>query len=69
MSVERRTTTIRTDALARVEGEGAMHVRVRDGAVEDVRLEIYEPPRMFEAMLRGRPYSDAPDFTSRICGI
>jgi sulfhydrogenase subunit alpha len=69
VSEERRTTTIRTDALARVEGEGAMHVRVRDGEVEDVRLEIYEPPRFFEAMLRGRPFADAPDFTSRICGI
>jgi coenzyme F420-reducing hydrogenase alpha subunit len=65
----RRTTTIRTDALARVEGEGAMHVRVRDGAVEDVKLEIYEPPRFFEALLRGRPLADAPDITSRICGI
>ena len=69
MSAERRTTTIRTDALARVEGEGAMHVRVRDGEVDEVRLEIYEPPRFFEAMLRGRAFADAPDFTSRICGI
>ncbi len=40
--------------LARVEGEGALHVRLRDGRVEDVRLRIYEPPRFFEAFLRGR---------------
>jgi coenzyme F420-reducing hydrogenase alpha subunit len=64
-----RTTTIKVGALARVEGEGALHVRVREGAVEDVRLEIYEPPRFFEAFLRGRPLTDAPDITSRICGI
>jgi sulfhydrogenase subunit alpha len=51
-------------ALARVEGEGAMHVRVRDGA-----LEIYEPPRFFEAFLRGRRYTEPPDITARICGI
>ena len=56
-------------ALARVEGEGAMHVRVRDGAVDDVRLEIYEPPRFFEAFLRGRAYTEPPDITARICGI
>lgn len=37
-------------ALARVEGEGAMHVCVRDGAVDQVRLEIYEPPRFFESL-------------------
>ncbi|MEU8925356.1 Ni/Fe hydrogenase subunit alpha [Kitasatospora sp. NPDC048545] len=56
-------------ALARVEGEGALHVSVRDGEVEDVRLRIYEPPRYFEALLRGRRYTEPPDLTSRICGI
>lgn len=61
--------TISVGELARVEGEGALHVRVRDGEVEDVRLEIFEPPRFFEALLRGRAATDAPDITSRICGI
>jgi coenzyme F420-reducing hydrogenase alpha subunit len=56
-------------ALARVEGEGAMHVRVRGGRVDDVRLEIYEPPRFFEAFLRGRRHTEPPDITARICGI
>ena len=64
---ERRT--IRTDYLARVEGEGAMTVRVADGAVEQVELQIFEPPRFFEAMLRGRSFREAPDITARICGI
>ena len=63
------TRTIATEYLARVEGEGAMRVVVRDGAVEDVEFRIFEPPRYFEAFLRGRLYSDAPDITSRICGI
>ncbi len=67
--MEGRTTTIKVGALARVEGEGALHVRVRGGHVEEVRLEIYEPPRFFEAFLRDRPLGDAPDITSRICGI
>ena len=44
------TRTIRTEALARVEGEGAMYVRIRGGEVEDVELRIYEPPRFFEAL-------------------
>jgi coenzyme F420-reducing hydrogenase alpha subunit len=55
--------------LARVEGEGAMHVRVEGGRVTDVRLEIYEPPRFFEAFLRGRSYTEPPDITARVCGI
>jgi sulfhydrogenase subunit alpha len=60
---------IRTEELARVEGEGGMAVRIRDRTVEEVRLEIYEPPRFFEAFLRGRDFREAPDITARICGI
>jgi sulfhydrogenase subunit alpha len=65
----RKTRTIKVDALARVEGEGALYVRMRDGSVEDVELRIYEPPRFFEAFLRGRDFKEAPDITARICGI
>jgi sulfhydrogenase subunit alpha len=56
-------------ALTRVEGEGALHVAISNGIVEDVRLNIYEPPRFFEALLRGRSYTEPPDLTARICGI
>jgi coenzyme F420-reducing hydrogenase alpha subunit len=63
------TRTLRTAALARVEGEGAMAVRIRDGRVEHVELRIYEPPRFFEALLRGRHFAEAVDITARICGI
>ncbi len=69
MSPARRTKTIKTDFLARVEGEGAMLVKVANGVVEDVQLKIYEPPRFFEAFLRGRGFTEAPDITARICGI
>src|SRR5688500_19307969 len=55
--------------LARVEGEGSLHVRLRDDRVEEVRLEIFEPPRFFEAFLRGRAFTEVPDITARICGI
>jgi coenzyme F420-reducing hydrogenase alpha subunit len=61
--------TIKTDFLARVEGEGAMRVVIHDGEVEEVELRIYEPPRFFEAFLRGRSFLEAPDITARICGI
>jgi sulfhydrogenase subunit alpha len=61
--------TLRVEALARVEGEGAMYVETRDGKVVDVQLNIYEPPRFFEAFLRGRAFTEPPDLTARICGI
>ena len=63
------TRTIKVDYLARVEGEGALYVRIKDNTVKDVKLKIFEPPRFFEALLRGRNYSEAPDITARICGI
>ncbi|HLJ68127.1 MAG TPA: Ni/Fe hydrogenase subunit alpha [Chloroflexota bacterium] len=63
------TKTIKVNYLARVEGEGSLYVRVKDGEVEDVALKIFEPPRFFEALLRGRAYTEAPDITARICGI
>ncbi len=61
--------TIKVDRLARVEGEGAFKVVVRDGVIQSAELSIFEPPRFFEAFLPGRDYSEAPDITSRICGI
>src|ERR1022692_2548024 len=65
----RSDRTLVTKGLARVEGEGAMYVRVSGGQVEEVRLDIYEPPRFFEAFLRGRAFTEPPDITARICGI
>ncbi len=60
---------IRVAALARVEGEGALTIRLRDGRVDDVQLRIFEAPRFFEAFLRGRSIAEVPDITARICGI
>jgi coenzyme F420-reducing hydrogenase alpha subunit len=60
---------VNVDYVARVEGEGAVSVKIRDGVLEDLQLKIFEPPRFFEALLRGRSYEEAPDITSRICGI
>jgi coenzyme F420-reducing hydrogenase alpha subunit len=60
---------ISVEYLARVEGEGSMRVKVVDDQIEDVEFSIFEPPRFFEAFLRGRPHTDAPDITARICGI
>ena len=63
------TRTIGVEGLARVEGEGSLRVVVHDGRVTDVALEIFEPPRYFEALLVGRHFTEAPDITARICGI
>ena len=63
------TRTIRVGNLARVEGEGALDLHISDGRVSSAQLDIFEPPRFFEAFLRGRGYAETPDIVARICGI
>jgi sulfhydrogenase subunit alpha len=63
------TKALKVDFLARVEGEGGLYVKLRGDTVLDVRFNIFEPPRFFEAFLRGRNFNEAPDITARICGI
>ena len=66
---ERRDISINVPVLARVEGEGAMEIEVRDGHITDLKLRIFEPPRLFEKFLEGRSYAEVPDIVARICGI
>lgn len=64
-----KTRTIRVDTLARVEGEGSLYIKLKGSQVQDVKLKIFEPPRLFEAFLRGRHFSEVSDIVARICGI
>lgn len=61
--------TFEVKALSRVEGEGALYIKLNGDQVEHVELNIYEPPRFFESFLRGRAIHEVPDITARICGI
>ncbi|MDR3473105.1 MAG: Ni/Fe hydrogenase subunit alpha [Devosia sp.] len=63
------TKTIKVDYITRVEGEGALDLEIADGRVTSAQLRIFEPPRFFEALLRGRGYVEVPDIVARICGI
>jgi len=64
-----RTVEVDVPSLARVEGDGALHIKVQGDEIVDLRLEIFEPPRFFEAFLAGRHFSEVPDIVARICGI
>jgi len=61
--------TINVSYLARVEGEGALELTIRNGRVTTANFSIFESPRFFEAFMRGRRGAEAPDITARICGI
>src|SRR4030042_2885304 len=64
-----KSKIIKVDYLARVEGEGSLYLKIKGDRVAEARLKIFEPPRFFEAFLKGRLFSEAPDLTARICGI
>jgi len=64
-----KARNLKVDVLTRVEGEGALDLKIKNGVLHDVKLRIYEPPRFFEALLVGRRFDEAPDITARVCGI
>jgi len=64
-----KNKSIKVDYLARVEGEGGLQIKIKNDQVTDAKFRIFEPPRFFEAFLRGRKFTEAPDITARICGI
>ena len=55
--------------VTRVEGEGSLHLRVKDGRVEEAHLAIFEAPRYFEQLVIGRTPDEVIDIVARICGI
>jgi coenzyme F420-reducing hydrogenase alpha subunit len=61
--------TYEVDELTRVEGEGSLRLRVRDGEVVEARLQIFEAPRFFERIVVGRTPDEVIDIVARICGI
>lgn len=60
---------INVHQVTRIEGHGNIVLNARDGKIEELRWEVTESPRLFEAMLRGRYYEDVSHIASRICGI
>jgi coenzyme F420-reducing hydrogenase alpha subunit len=64
-----KTRNVTVPVLTRIEGEAGLKVRIKDGEVTSAELRVFEPPRFFEAFLRGRRFDEVPDIVARICGI
>jgi sulfhydrogenase subunit alpha len=63
------TLAITVPYVTRVEGHGNIVIDMKNGKLLTSHLEVVEPPRYFEAMVKGYPYTDIALITSRICGI
>jgi len=64
-----RTIKIDVHHVTRVEGHGNIVVDINDGKIEKLQWQVPEAPRFFEAMVKGREYTELATITSRICGI
>lgn len=64
-----RDIDIHVPVLTRVEGEGSLEFTARHGKVENLNLQIYEPPRLFEKFLEGQDYTEVPHIAARVCGV
>lgn len=63
------STKIKVDVLARVEGDGGIEVHVENGEVKDVKVDIFEGPRMIEALVKGKTIEEDLSIVARICSI
>lgn len=63
------STRIEVDHVARIEGHGDIFLTIEDGRVLECKFKVTEPARLFESMVKGRRYDEAPYIASRVCGI
>ncbi len=65
----KKSVNVNIKHLSRVEGHGNIHIKIRNGKLQEARWEVIETPRFFEVMLVGKNWDNAPWITGRICGI
>lgn len=58
--------SVLTHYVCKIEGHGDLKLNYKSGKA---KLKIEEGERLFEQLVLGRPYEDAPFITARICGI
>ncbi|MCF6177829.1 MAG: Ni/Fe hydrogenase subunit alpha [Geopsychrobacter sp.] len=60
---------IKLNHLTRIEGHAHLIIDKKAGKIESCRLEVVESPRFFEALLKGRHFSDIAPIVARVCGV
>jgi len=60
---------IKLEHITKIEGHATLTLAVDKGEVKKCELGSFEGSRYFEGILKGRRIYEAPEITSRICGI
>ncbi len=61
--------TIKIDHLTKIEGHAHLTIKIDKGQLKECSLGSIEGSRYFEGIVKGRQPKEAPEITSRICGI
>ena len=61
--------TIKLEHITKIEGHATLTLSIDNGIIKKCELGAVEGSRYFEGILRGRLCTEAPEITSRICGI
>lgn len=60
---------IQIDHVAKIEGHAGFIGKIINGEIKEAKIRVQEGARLFESILIGRKYDEAPTITSRICGV
>jgi sulfhydrogenase subunit alpha len=60
---------IKIDHLTKIEGHAHLKIKIEDNQLKECSLGSIEGSRYFEGIVKGRLPKEAPEITSRICGI
>ncbi len=63
------TKTIKLEHITKIEGHANLTLSIEGGEVKKCELGSIEGSRYFEGLIKGRKCYEAPEMTSRICGI
>ena len=61
--------TIKLDHITKVEGHANLLLSIDGSEIKKCELQVAEGSRYFEGLVKGRNCLEAPELTSRICGI
>ncbi|MHA1116425.1 MAG: nickel-dependent hydrogenase large subunit, partial [Candidatus Heimdallarchaeaceae archaeon] len=69
MTTIKFTQPITVDHIARIEGKAGIEVQIKDKKEVEVKVNIFEGPRLFESIVIGKSVEEATAVFPRVCSF
>ncbi len=69
MSKNQITVPITVDHIARIEGKAGIEVLLENDNLKEIKINVFEGPRFFEAITLGKPVEEAIAIFPRVCSF